>query len=250
MSRDDGFAIADLDVGFLDDAKVRALVRSTRDEAIAARAIVAYIAAHTSSWANAERVSVGDAAPLWLTDVDDLVTRLAAAELVEADGRIVEHAWDSWFAKAKARRDAARDRWARYNARRQAAIDGDVVTTSSPRGQDHLPRGSEPDQRGNHVSRAGAVPPDPSSPSSPPGSVEGARRADGDPQEAKKDDYDAPLVHECPGCGAAVREGEPDVLVVTPRGGLGHRPGTCPTKPTPPVDGLTWLEPRPPAATA
>lgn len=47
MSRAKGFANADLDVGFLDDPKVRKLYRATQDESLVARAIVGYIAVVT-----------------------------------------------------------------------------------------------------------------------------------------------------------------------------------------------------------
>lgn len=108
MSRAEGFPIADVDVAILDDPKLRALARSTRDEAIIARAIVAYLATLTASWARGDRVSLEDAAPMWLTALDDLAERLQAVDLVDGHGRIPEHSWESWFKPAWERREAKR----------------------------------------------------------------------------------------------------------------------------------------------
>lgn len=100
-----GFRIGDLDVGFLDDTKVRTLVRSTRDEGLVARCLVAYVATIADSWGSGDRVSVRDAAPVWLTALDDLEERLRAAQLLDDEGRIPEHAWQGWFGPAAQRRD-------------------------------------------------------------------------------------------------------------------------------------------------
>lgn len=108
MSRDGGFPIADLDVGLLDDPKVRTLVRSTRDEAIVARCMVAFIAVILASWRQGERVTLDEAAPLWLTGLDDLAERLRDAGLLDADGRVPEKSWIGWFGPASDRRATRR----------------------------------------------------------------------------------------------------------------------------------------------
>jgi hypothetical protein len=108
MSRDDGFGTADVDTGLLDDTKLRRLIRATRDEAVITRCIVGYIAVVLSSWRAGERVTLEDAAPVWMTGVDDLIAKLAEAGLLDADGRIPEHAWTGWFEPAWRRREERR----------------------------------------------------------------------------------------------------------------------------------------------
>lgn len=132
MSRDVGFRTADIDVGILDDPKVRALVRSTRDEAIVARCLVAYVAVLMASWEHAERISLEDAAPAWLTGLDDLRGRLAKVQLVDEEGRVVERAFDAWVGPALERQASFRERWRRANDRRRKP-DSDS-TDAVPRG--------------------------------------------------------------------------------------------------------------------
>ena len=81
-----------LDVGILDDPKVRQLVRLTRDEAVVARCLIAYVSTVASSWDRGERVSLEDSAPLWLTALDDLGDRLAVVGLLDEERRIPERA--------------------------------------------------------------------------------------------------------------------------------------------------------------
>ena len=108
MSRDDGFPIADLDVALLDDAKVHQLVRSTRDEAVVARCLIAYTSVLLASWRHGYRVPLDEAAPLWLTDLDDLAERLSEARLLDEDQTIPANAWAGWFGPAWERREAKR----------------------------------------------------------------------------------------------------------------------------------------------
>jgi hypothetical protein len=108
MSRDDGFGTADVDTGLLDDMKLRRLIRATGDEAVITRCIVGYIAVVLSSWRAGERVTLEDAAPVWMTGVDDLTAKLAEAGLLDADGRIPQHAWTGWFEPAWRRREERR----------------------------------------------------------------------------------------------------------------------------------------------
>ena len=109
MSREDGFGIADVDVALLDDAKVRQLVRSTRDEGVAARCLIGYTAVLLASWRQGQRVTLDDAAPLWLTDLDDLAARLRAARLLDDERRIPEKPWTGWFGPAWERREERRE---------------------------------------------------------------------------------------------------------------------------------------------
>lgn len=100
MSRDDGFRNADLDVGFFDDPKVRALVRATRDEGLIARCLIAYLSTMVASWGKGQRVVLEDAAPLWLTGLEDIAARLVGVGLLDDDRLILEHSWDGWFGPA------------------------------------------------------------------------------------------------------------------------------------------------------
>lgn len=108
MSRGAGFENADIDVGILDDPKFRAFARSTRDEGILARGVVAHLAVTTSSWGAGERLTLEEAAPLWLTGLEDLAERLVAVGLLDTEHRIPEKAWQSWYAPAAQRRDDRR----------------------------------------------------------------------------------------------------------------------------------------------
>jgi hypothetical protein len=123
------FRNADVDTGLIDDPKLRRLVRGSGDEGTAARAIVGYIATLLTSWDQGDRVSLEDAAPAWLTDLDDLRARLAEAGLLDSDGRIVEHAWASWYAPAATRLKQTQERWRRANEKRHRD-----ATARSPRG--------------------------------------------------------------------------------------------------------------------
>jgi hypothetical protein len=106
--RDEGFPHADIDTGIFDDPKVRALARSSRDEGLVARAILAYIATFTASWRAGDRVTLEDAAPLWLSDVVDLGERLRDVRLLDDTNCVPEHAWEAWFRPAWERREKRR----------------------------------------------------------------------------------------------------------------------------------------------
>ena len=168
MSRDDGFRIADVDVGILDDPKVRALVRSTRDESLVARCITGLLSVITASWAAGDRVSLDDAAPAWLTGLDDLRERLLEAALLDADGRLPERSWTAWYGPARSRQEAARERWRRANDNRRKAPSprGDSVDTAR-RPQENSdgtvafrpPASTDPTDRSEHTQEARAPEP-------------------------------------------------------------------------------------------
>ena len=80
MSREDGFPIADVDVSMLEDAKVRQLVRVIGDEAMTARCLIGYTAVVLASWRAGERVTLDEAAPLWLTGLEDLAEGLRGVD--------------------------------------------------------------------------------------------------------------------------------------------------------------------------
>lgn len=159
MSRGDGFDIMDVSVAILRDTKVRRLARHAPTRWPVA--VVAYLAAMAASWEAGERVSVEDAWPAEMP-VDQLAAEaLAHVGLVDAHGLIVSATWEAWFEPAKRRREEARARWNRYNAKRDAG------TTSLP--------------RGNDAGTATSVPSVPSEPTvvTPQPPSRGGRRSDG-----------------------------------------------------------------------
>lgn len=130
MSRyGDGFPIADIDTKLWDDIKVKRLVRQMRDETATLVAIAYYISLILESWRLGERLILADAAPAWSTaDLAPVEAALARAGLVDEEGRIPEHAWESWYGPAVARRAAARLGGQEGNRRRWHP---DPITTPS-----------------------------------------------------------------------------------------------------------------------
>lgn len=102
MSRYGGFPNADVDVGLLDDSKVRKLARRLDDPAAINAAVVSFIAVLLASWEAGERVSSEEATPAWMDrpEIKDLVS----VGLLDDDGRIPEHAWENWYRPAHERR--------------------------------------------------------------------------------------------------------------------------------------------------
>jgi hypothetical protein len=111
MTRADGFSIADIDVGFLRDLKVRWLRQYIPDDAAATT--IVYIAVVLSSWEEGFRLSIAEAdSPEDATP--ERIAALQTAELLDADGRIPLRAWESWFRPA----------WERRNEKRKGGIEG------------------------------------------------------------------------------------------------------------------------------
>lgn len=109
MSRDNGFTLADIDTGLYADAKVRRLARLLRDPRETAVHVALYEALLLGSWADGERVTLEDAAPAWWLDpVDDIAANLEKVHLIDAEGRIPEHAWESFYLPAWERRERRR----------------------------------------------------------------------------------------------------------------------------------------------
>jgi len=128
VSRDDGFAVMDVSTDIANDPKFRRLHRQ------APRCVpvgfMAYLAVLGESWKAGRRVAVVDAWPVVLDFDEIVVAAMKAAGLLDRRGFIPVKAWDSWFSIAVERRNKARDRWARYNAKR------DADTAFQPRGSD------------------------------------------------------------------------------------------------------------------
>ena len=148
VSRDDGFDVMDVSTSIVNDPKFRRLQRHSPEHV--AVGFMAYIATLGDSWKHGRRVAVADAWPVVLDYDDEVIAAMKSAGLLDGRGFIPAKAWDSWFRVAVERRTKARDRWTRYNAKREAD------TASLPRGNDvgtALPNG------GANADTASSVPP-------------------------------------------------------------------------------------------
>lgn len=196
MSRDAGFPIADLDAGLLADPKVVALARRLKDPRQTAAHVALYAAVILESWASGERATLDAAAPAWwLDDLDDVLANLQAVGLLDSEGRVPEHAWDSWYMPAAERREASRDRWRRASAAARERAKGVIDDSARSHAPPTVPSVPFPTNR--------------------PSAATKPSRTGNDPTT-------------CPRCGDEVRESDPDVAVIDQRGTLGHR-AECPT---------------------
>ena len=109
MSRDDGFAVADVDSGYFDDAKMRDLWHALKDADRMARAICLHSATLLASWRQGCRVTVAQAIPLWLPADADLIAALQVAKLLDHYGKIPSESWKRWFGAAYGRREVRRE---------------------------------------------------------------------------------------------------------------------------------------------
>lgn len=108
VSRDDGFTRADIDSSYFEDAKMRALWNLLRDADKMARAVVLHKATLLSSWRHGERVTVHEAAPIWLPVDAELVTALVSVKLLDKGGRVAPASWKRWIGPAIERREKRR----------------------------------------------------------------------------------------------------------------------------------------------
>jgi hypothetical protein len=119
MSREDGFDVADVATGHLDDPKVKALWRALApDQDRMSRALTLHLATLLASWRQGARVTVWEAVPVWLEPDENALKALTDARLLDKTGRIPVRSWKSWFGPAADRRDKLRDKWRRANERR------------------------------------------------------------------------------------------------------------------------------------
>jgi hypothetical protein len=110
MGRDDGFAIADVAVGYFDDEKVRRLWRRlSPDVGAMCEALALHQAALLASWREGRRVDVESAAPLWLPVRQELVDHLTAVGLLDKTRRVSARSWSSWYGPAAQRREERRE---------------------------------------------------------------------------------------------------------------------------------------------
>jgi hypothetical protein len=155
VNKADGFAIADVDVGLLTDPKVAALLRRVQDQHGAMDAIGLYLSLVLASWAAGDRLTLEETAPIWWTEpIDDLATDLVVVGLIDADHRIPEQAWASYFLVAWERREKRRQSGAEGGRRswesrrdKRRSSDGSATPnpTVRPSGRQAVgPTGSEP----------------------------------------------------------------------------------------------------------
>jgi hypothetical protein len=121
-----------VDTGYLDDPKVRTLWRILGDQGRMTHALALHMATMLASWGAGCRVTVAEAAPLWLTPDPELIAALAKARLLDVAGRLPAKSWKAWHDPASKRRELARARWQRGNERRRKASDD--VAAPLPRG--------------------------------------------------------------------------------------------------------------------
>jgi hypothetical protein len=126
MPRSEGFDVMDVSTSVCDDPKFRRLFRDAPE--LVAPAFAAYLATMAESWKAGRRVSVDDAWPAFLPFDQAVVDALIRVALLDRRGLLSPKGWRSWYEPARERREKSRDRWTRYNAKR------DADTTLPPRG--------------------------------------------------------------------------------------------------------------------
>ncbi len=109
MNREDGFPIADIDVGLFHDPKVIALVRAVKDERCAMVHLGLYQSLVLASWGAGDRLVLDEALPAWwMGDVEPTRAALLAAKLIDAESRVPVASWESWYVPAYDRREKRR----------------------------------------------------------------------------------------------------------------------------------------------
>lgn len=120
MSGRDGFSRADIDTNFFHDPKAVALARRLQNDRLTMAYLGLYQATVLASWKAGHRVTITEAAPAWwLSDLSAPETELRAVELLDDEGRVLEHAFEAWAGRlidaldkaAAAGREGARRRW-------------------------------------------------------------------------------------------------------------------------------------------
>lgn len=109
MNREDGFPIADIDVGLFHDQKVLALARRLKDERETAAHVALYVNLILESWSAGDRVQLDEALPAWwVGDPEDARIALLAVGLIDDESRLPVEAWGGWFVPAFDRREKRR----------------------------------------------------------------------------------------------------------------------------------------------
>lgn len=124
MSRDDGFGVMDMSTDIVNDPKFRKLHRLETCQV--APAFMAYVAVIAESWKAGRRITVEDAWPALLPFDNAIRQAMADVGLVDRTGRIPLRAWQGWYEQAHRRREASRESWRKYNAKRRGQ-EGDAI---------------------------------------------------------------------------------------------------------------------------
>ena len=109
MSRDEGFAVADVSVNLYDDDRVKRLYRELGgDLGRMGHAMMLAEVTLLASWRDGKRLTVHQAAPLWLTVDDELVAALVRVGMLDRGHRRPLKSWQAWFGPAYERREKRR----------------------------------------------------------------------------------------------------------------------------------------------
>jgi len=110
MSRDDGFAIADVDTGLMHDRKILALARYLHDDGLTSIALVMYESLFLMSWGEGQRLTLEETQPAWLNaGIAGVREALERVGLIDAEARVPESSWEAWFGVARDRRERRRE---------------------------------------------------------------------------------------------------------------------------------------------
>jgi hypothetical protein len=114
MSRDGGFDIGDRSTRTLYDTQLIRAYRLAGPEIV-----IAWDAIVDESWAKGQRVAIEDALlPLpYQMDIAAVKEALISVGLLDAEGRIRQQSWDTWFVPAEERRSTKRERDREYAKR-------------------------------------------------------------------------------------------------------------------------------------
>jgi hypothetical protein len=155
----------DVSTDILYDPKVRKLYRLTPDHA--STAFTVYVATIGESWKVGKRVSAQDAWPAFMAFDQTSIDALIEVGLLDKRGHVPSRSWRGWFETAADRRSRSRERWARYNAKRDEH-EGDTASlprgtnvdtaTSVPPVRPSVPTVPPPPPRGNDVGYGPAPP--------------------------------------------------------------------------------------------
>ncbi len=102
-----GFLLANMDVGLLTDPKLLRLGKLLPDEGERACAITVYIQTVLQSWHDGQRLTIEEAEGLW-EPTPERIAALVAAKLVDAEHRIPEKAWVTYYVPALERSERRR----------------------------------------------------------------------------------------------------------------------------------------------
>ncbi len=169
MSGRDGFSRADIDTNFFHDPKAVALARRLQNDCLTMAYLGLYQATVLASWKAGHRVTLIEAAPAWwLSNLGVPETELRAVDLLDDEGRVLEHAFEAWAGRlidaldkaAAAGREGARRRWHpdRPPIGSPLVPDGDPIAPPM-----HQPARQTDRQKGD-ARENGAAPPPPSAP--------------------------------------------------------------------------------------